>query len=101
MKISLPLSLNVLLWGASIPAMNYGAMALSEHRIAKVPETVLPIFILALVLWAGFIYSRLVPTMRNPYQRIVVLVLFVGTMCLVALGALWVAFVVAVATFGL
>jgi hypothetical protein len=100
-KISWLLPINVLLWGASIPAMNYSVMALSAHRIAKVPDAALPIFILVLLLWAGFIYWRLVPAMQNPYQRIIVLVLFVGTMCLVGLGALWVAFVVAVATFGL
>ena len=49
-KISWLLPVNVLLWGISIPVMNYSTMALSAHRIAKVPDAALPIFILALFL---------------------------------------------------
>ncbi|HWT18959.1 MAG TPA: hypothetical protein VN280_08585 [Variovorax sp.] len=100
MKIGWLLPLNAILWGASIPAMNYCVMALSAYRIAKVPDAVLPVFIFGLLLWAGFIYWRLVPTMQSLPQKIAALIIFLGAMLLIGLGGLWIAFVVAAATFG-
>jgi len=100
MKIRWLLPLNMLLWGLSIPAMNYGVMAFSAHRIAKVPDGALPVFIFVLLIWAGLIYWRLVPAVHGGLKKALAFAGFALAMFSIALGGLWVAFVVAAATYG-
>jgi len=101
MKVTWRLVLNALAWAAAIPAFNLLLMALSHHRIMEASGPVAAFAASALLVWAGLIYWYCVPNTRNLLQRMGYLVAFVAGMAALGMGALWVAFWTAVATYGL
>lgn len=101
MKVALRLALNVLAWAVSIPVLNVCMTALERHRILPVSGFVAAVVALVLLLWAVAIYWRCVPSAPSIVARVAYLLIFVAAMALLALGALWAAFWISVAIFGL
>jgi uncharacterized membrane protein YGL010W len=101
MRVAARLVLNVLAWSVSIPVLNVCLTALERNRIMPLSGPVAAVVAITLLLWAALIYCRCIPSTPSIVTRLSYLVVFVIGMALVSFGAVWVAFWVSVAIFGL
>jgi cytochrome c oxidase assembly factor CtaG len=101
MSIGSRLVLNALAWAVSIPVLNLLFTGFERHEILSLSETSVAFIAVALLLWAGLIYRNQVPSSLSIGRRIVYLVAYLVAMILLALCALWIAFLATFAIYGL
>jgi len=91
-KLWARLLLNVLAWFLAMPAMFVAVGALDQRKFQPLFENIVPITAAILLVWAVWIYWRLVPSTRRIRQRTANLAAFLLGMYLLGAGALWVTF---------
>ena len=91
-KVLARLLLNVLAWFLATPAMFVAVGALDQRKFQPLFENIVPITAAILLVWAAWIYWRLVPSTPRIWQRIGYLGVFLLGMYLLGAGALWVTF---------
>lgn len=95
------LGVHVLAWAASIPALNVLLTALDRHGVLDVSEDIVTAVAMALLLCAALIYWRCVPHAGSMFERVLLLLAFMTAMLLVGAAALFAAFWLTVAIYGL
>lgn len=95
------LTVHVLAWAASIPALNVLLVALDRHQILPLSEISVGAVAVALAVWAGWIYRRCVPPSARMPQRSARFAIFGLTMLLATAVAFYMAFWITVAIYGL
>ncbi|SFQ62169.1 hypothetical protein SAMN05216567_12262 [Variovorax sp. OK605] len=95
------LGVHVLAWAASIPALNVLLTALERHGVLPVSGDIVAAVAMALLLWAVLIYRHRVPHAVRAFERGLWLLAFTVAMLLVGATALFAAFWVTVAIYGL
>ena len=100
MKFGLRLLLNMLAWFMAMPALFLLAGTLEKHKILFISNEIAPITAVVLLLWAGTIFWRCVPSAPNAWRRSGYLAAFLAVMFLLGWAAMWVTYVVMLAIFG-
>lgn len=101
MSVGYRLTLNVLAWTASIPVLNVLLVALDRHEIVPLSENSVGAVAVALAVWAGWIYRRCVPPSARMPARSARFAIFGLTLLLASAVALYMAFWITVAIYGL
>jgi hypothetical protein len=101
MSVNVRLAIHVLAWTVAIPALNVLLEALNRHRILPLSENIVGAAAIALFAWAGCIYWRCVPHSARLLERSARFATFAFTMLLAAAFAIYVAFWITVAIYGL
>jgi len=95
------IGLNVLAWMLSIPVVSICLTALDRHQTRPLSGAIVAGAAVALLLWAGLIYWRCVPSAASLMERAIYFAAFIAVMLLAGAGALWATFWLTVAVYGL
>lgn len=100
MSVGTRLLVNVLVWTASVPALNLLLITLDRNRMLPLSGHVVAAVAAAFVTWAGWIYWHCVPHAARMLERGAYLVAFALAMLLAGAVALFATFWSTVAIYG-